>query len=136
MSEFSNNAMLPTGMCDGIPPLADLEAKAAERLMRSFAAHGYERVKPPIIEFEASLLSGIGSAMESQTLRLMDPVSNRMMGVRSDMTVQVERIATTRLRHSPRPLRLSYAGQVLRVKGSQMRPERQFGQVGVELLNP
>src|SRR5262249_48790646 len=30
--------------------------------------------------------------------------------------------------------RLSYAGQVLRVKGSQLRPERQVGQAGVELI--
>lgn len=31
-------------------------------------------------------------------------------------------------------MRLSYAGQVLRVKGSQLRPERQFGQAGIELI--
>jgi len=31
-------------------------------------------------------------------------------------------------------LRLSYAGQVLRVKGSEMRPERQVGQAGAELI--
>ncbi len=40
----------------------------------------------------------------------------------------------SRLQNTPRPLRLSYAGQVLRVKGEQMRPERQLGQVGVELI--
>jgi ATP phosphoribosyltransferase regulatory subunit len=34
----------------------------------------------------------------------------------------------------PRPVRLSYAGQVLRVKGEQMRPERQIAQAGVELI--
>jgi ATP phosphoribosyltransferase regulatory subunit len=50
------------------------------------------------------------------------------------MTLQVARIAATRLYKYPRPLRLSYAGQVLRVKGSQLRPERQFGQVGAELI--
>jgi ATP phosphoribosyltransferase regulatory subunit len=31
-------------------------------------------------------------------------------------------------------LRLSYAGQVLRVTGSEIRPERQIGQVGAELI--
>jgi ATP phosphoribosyltransferase regulatory subunit len=46
----------------------------------------------------------------------------------------VARIAATRLAHKPRPLRLSYAGQVLRVRGSQMRPERQVGQAGAELI--
>jgi ATP phosphoribosyltransferase regulatory subunit len=29
---------------------------------------------------------------------------------------------------------LSYAGQVLRVKGSDLRPKRQFGQIGAELI--
>ena len=57
-----------------------------------------------------------------------------MVAVRADMTPQVARIAATRLGHRPRPLRLSYAGQVLRVQGSEVRPERQFGQVGAELI--
>ena len=72
--------------------------------------------------------------MAPHTFRLMDPVSQRMMAVRADMTLQVARIATTRLDNAPRPLRLSYAGQVLRVRGSQLRPERQFGQAGIELI--
>src|SRR5947199_180050 len=33
-----------------------------------------------------------------------------------------------------RPLRLAYAAQVLRIKGGQLRPERQIGQVGAELI--
>jgi len=57
-----------------------------------------------------------------------------MMAVRADMTTQVARIATTRLGHLERPLRLYYAGQVLRVRGSQLRPERQYAQAGVELI--
>jgi ATP phosphoribosyltransferase regulatory subunit len=64
----------------------------------------------------------------------MDPISQRMIGLRADMTTQVARIAASRLSKSPRPLRLCYAGQVLRVKGSQLRPERQVGQVGAELI--
>ncbi|WP_342236934.1 ATP phosphoribosyltransferase regulatory subunit, partial [Inquilinus sp. OTU3971] len=35
---------------------------------------------------------------------------------------------------APRPLRLAYAGQVLQVRGTQLRPERQFAQVGAELI--
>jgi ATP phosphoribosyltransferase regulatory subunit len=57
-----------------------------------------------------------------------------MMGVRPDMTVQVARIAVTRLKHEPRPLRLSYGGNVIRVRGNALKPERQFAQVGCELL--
>ena len=65
--------------------------------MESFAAHGYERVKPPLLEFEDGLLAGSGAAMAEQTFRLMDPESQRMMGLRADITPQVARIATTRL---------------------------------------
>jgi ATP phosphoribosyltransferase regulatory subunit len=50
------------------------------------------------------------------------------------MTLQIARIASTRLGDIQRPIRLSYAGQVLRVKGSNLRPKRQFGQIGVELV--
>src|SRR3546814_9956721 len=50
------------------------------------------------------------------------------------MTPQVARIATTRLKKAPRPLRLCYGGQVLQVRGSQLRPERQFAQAGIELI--
>jgi ATP phosphoribosyltransferase regulatory subunit len=91
-------------------------------------------VKPPLVEFEESLLGGPGAALGPQTFRLMDPVSQRMMGVRPDMTVQVARIAVTRLKHEPRPLRLSYGGNVIRVRGSALKPERQFAQVGTELI--
>jgi ATP phosphoribosyltransferase regulatory subunit len=131
---LTHRALLPAGLNDGLPPDAAHEAAIVERLIASFAAYGYERVKPPLIEFEESLLGGAGSGMASRTFRVMDPVSRRMMGVRADMTLQVARIATTRLVNAPRPLRLSYAGDVLRVTGAQLSPERQFIQVGVELI--
>ena len=103
--------------------------------MAAFAAHGYERVKPPLLEFEDSLLAGSGVAVAEQTFRLMDPVSQRMMGLRADTTPQVARIAAHPPRRGrPRPLRLCYAGQVLRVRGTQLAPERQVPQAGIELI--
>ena len=77
---------------------------------------------------------GSGAAVAEQTFRLMDPDSQRMMGLRADTTPQVARIATTRLANAPRPLRLSYAGQCLRVRGSQLAPDRQIAQTGIELI--
>ncbi|SCA58026.1 ATP phosphoribosyltransferase regulatory subunit [Candidatus Terasakiella magnetica] len=131
---MTDRALLPTGLEDVLPIDAQYEASVADHLMSTFASLGYDRVKPPMIEFEDNLLQGSGEAISAQTFRVMDPASQRMLGIRPDMTVQVERIACTRLVNAPRPLRLSYTGQVLRVKGSQLRPERQFGQAGVELI--
>lgn len=134
MNDSDGKGLLPPGMNDILPPEAGFETATVNRLLAAFRAHGYAQIKPPLVEFEQSLLAGAGSAMTSQTFRLMDPVSHAMLGLRADMTPQVARIATTRLAHEPRPLRLCYAGQVLQVSGSQMRPERQVGQAGVELI--
>lgn len=133
-SDMSAAALLPAGLRDVLPPRAEWEAQASERLIASFAAHGYARVKPPLIEFEETLLAGSGQDLAGQMFRVMDPVSQRMMGLRTDITLQVARIAASRMKDSARPLRLAYAGQVLRVRGTQLRPERQFAQAGVELI--
>jgi ATP phosphoribosyltransferase regulatory subunit len=132
--ESGVDALLPAGLKDVLPPHAAFEADIVERLVAVFASFGYERVKPPLIEFEETLLQGEGAALATQTFRLMDAVSQRMLALRPDITMQVGRIAASRLKHRPRPLRLAYAGQVVRVLGSQLRPERQFGQVGAELV--
>lgn len=134
MIKSTESALLPAGLTDGLPPDAQFESEVRERLVANFVARGFDRVAPPLVEFEDHLLTGTGAAMAGQTFRLMDPVSQRMMGLRADMTPQVARIATTRLAHAPRPLRLCYAGEVLRIKGSQLRPERQFTQAGAELI--
>ncbi|RED53641.1 ATP phosphoribosyltransferase regulatory subunit [Aestuariispira insulae] len=134
MNSGVKKSLLPQGLRDLLPPEAIHEASVMDGLLEAFSIHGYERVEPPLVEFEENLLDGAGEAMAPHTFRLMDPVSQRMMGVRADMTPQVARIATSRLAAMERPLRLFYGGQVLRVKGSQLRPERQVAQAGVELI--
>jgi ATP phosphoribosyltransferase regulatory subunit len=126
-------ALLPAGLRDLLPPDAQTEAAAVEAMMGVFAGHGYARVKPPLMEFEESLLAGAGAALSDQVFRIMDPDSHRMMALRADMTPQVARIAGTRLAGAPRPLRLSYAGQCIRVR-AQREADRQVPQVGIELI--
>lgn len=128
-------ALLPNGLLDLLPPQAEAESRMIDLFMNAFGAFGYARVKPPLVEFEESLLGeGPGRSLSRQTFRMMDPVSQRMMGVRADVTAQIARIASSRLADAPRPLRLSYAADVLRVNGTQLRPERQFCQVGCEMI--
>lgn len=134
MTESAPKALLPTGLRDALPEEAERESRAVHTLLATFALFGYAQVKPPLLEFENSLLAGPGAGLSSQLFRLMDPISQAMMGLRADITPQIARIAATRLRSAPRPLRVSYAGQVARVKGDQLRPERQFTQVGAEML--
>ncbi|MCC3862199.1 ATP phosphoribosyltransferase regulatory subunit [Pseudemcibacter aquimaris] len=134
MLEPNETALLPEGLHDSLVGDAMQETKVVENLLNSFSSNGYDLVLPPMVEFEESLLLGPGKAHSRNMFRLLDPASQRMMGVRTDMTGQVARISHSRLKNAPRPLRLGYAGDVLRIKGTQLRPERQFKQAGVELI--
>jgi ATP phosphoribosyltransferase regulatory subunit len=127
-------ALLPVGLRDLLPPEAELEAKSVEAIMECFAAHGYQRVNTPLLEFEDTLFAGAGLATADQTFRLMDPESQRMVGIRADITPQIGRVASTRLAQAPRPLRLAYSGQCLRVRGADLQTNRQIAQAGIELI--
>jgi ATP phosphoribosyltransferase regulatory subunit len=126
--------LLPEGLRDVLPPQAEAEAALLRRLLDAVTSHGYERVAPPLVEFEGTLLGEGASGTDAQVFRMMDPVSQRMMALRADMTGQVARIAVDRLGHYARPLRLAYAGPVMRVRGTQLQADRQFQQAGAELV--
>ena len=129
------SALLPAGLQDVLYPQSDNDAKASEIIMSCLASFGYNRVQPPLVEFEDSLLGDkIGAALSDKTFRLLDPLSHKMMALRADMTAQIARISGTRLSHVPRPLRLSYCGAVMRVVPDVLNPERQMVQAGAELI--
>ena len=130
-----NRALLPTGMMDQMPDVAEAEAEACAKLQSTFANFGYRLVNPPMLEFEETLLAeGAGKALSTNTFRLMDPVSQRMMALRSDTTAQIARLAASRMKEAPRPLRIAYIADVLRIQSTQLRPERQFRQAGCEFI--
>lgn len=126
--------LLPEGLRDRLPP----EAGAASRLLRAVQdcmhGFGYERVSPPMAEFEEGLAGRLKAGQGRDLLRIVDPVSRRTLALRPDITAQVGRIAATRLAHRPRPLRLCYGGAILKLHATQLRPERELLQVGAELI--
>lgn len=129
-----SKVLLPNGFHDLLAPEAGRQMDMIYDILSKFEKHGYLHVSPSALEFEKSLLTGAGKSISNETFRIMDPVSHKMMGVRADITTQISRIATTRLKGGEMPLRLAYAGDVFRVKGSGLHAERQFTQAGVELI--
>ena len=133
----TQKGLLPAGLSDILYPNAHIQSKIIENLLDIFSSYGYSRVKPPLVEYEETLLSdGPGKVLKDSTFRVMDPLSQKMLALRADVTAQISRIASTRLSHLSRPLRLSYSGDVLRVKGDSFNMERQKTQVGAELIGP
>ncbi|MBU3078005.1 ATP phosphoribosyltransferase regulatory subunit [Sphingomonas quercus] len=127
-------ALLPEGFRDRLPPEAEALDRARAAVLRAAALNGYNLVEPPLAEFEAGLVGRLKSTRPQDLLRVVDPVSQRTLALRPDITAQVGRIAATRLGHRARPLRLGYAGPVVKVRGSELRPERQMMQAGCEII--
>ncbi len=127
-------SLLPSGCYDLLPPYACQESELSHTLLCVFESFGYEQVAPPLLEYSDSLLAGRGSALSSQIFRVMDPSTHKVMGIRSDITLQIARIAMTRLGSAPRPLRLCYNGLILRMQGEQLKRDRQLHQTGIELI--
>lgn len=128
------HALLPSGFHDRLPPDADAAARLERRVLGAAMLHGYERVDPPLAEFEDALAQRLKATRAQDAVRFVDPVSQRTLAIRPDITAQVGRIAATRMGHHPRPVRLSYAGSVLRLRASQLSPERERRQAGCELI--
>jgi ATP phosphoribosyltransferase regulatory subunit len=131
------NDLLPEGLEDRLP----LEAARITAMMRAcldvLDAHGYDRVRPPLLEFEASLAGRMAGAVAGEAramFRLVDPASLRTLALRSDITPQVGRIASTSLANAARPLRLAYCGDTVVIKASQLDPARERLQLGAELI--
>lgn len=124
--------ILPEHIEDILPA----EARTVERLRRAlldlFAAHGYEIVQPPLLEYTESLLSGTGRDLDLATFRLADRLSGRQLGVRADHTPQVARI-DAHLLNREGVTRLAYCGSVLHTLPAGMTTTREPIQIGAEL---
>ena len=126
--------LLPEGLEDRLPQAAAAAVRVRRAALDVMAGHGYGRVQPPMIEFEKSLASRMAGVQPRRMFRFVDPASLRTLALRSDITVQVGRIAATGLAEAPRPLRLCYSGQVVTIKGDGLDPTRERAQIGAELI--
>lgn len=128
------SSLLPEGFHDRLPPFADAAALLEAHLLGAAFAHGYERVDPPLVELFEGLAQRLKASRTIDAVRYVDPVSQRTLAIRPDITAQVGRIAATRMAHHPRPVRLSYAGQVVKLRAAELDPEREMRQIGCELI--
>lgn len=126
--------LLPEGLEDRLPDSAAAAARVTRALLDVMDSHGYDRVQLPTIEFEKSLASRMAGISPRRMFRFVDPASLRTLALRSDMTPQLGRIASTSLACATRPLRLCYAGQVVTIKGDGLDPTRERLQIGAELI--
>ncbi len=126
--------LLPEGLGDRLPANAAAAARVTRAVLDVMDAHGYDRVQTPTIEFEKAMAHRMAGVQPRRMFRFVDPASLRTLALRSDITVQVGRLAATSLSGAQRPLRLCYSGQVVTITGEGHNPARERLQLGAELI--
>ena len=124
--------VLPDYISDVLPAEARLIEAHRRALLDIAGSYGYELVMPPLVEHIESLLTGTGKALHMQTFKMVDLLSGRTIGVRSDTTQQVARI-DAHLLNRPGVTRLCYCGPVLHTRPSQPGASREPLQFGAEM---
>ena len=60
--------------------------------------------------------------------------SGRLVIIRPDNTTPLARIAATRLKNAPRPLKMYYNQNVFRISGDYSGKRSEFSQTGIEII--
>lgn len=121
----------PWGFRDILPEEAGAREEIAGAVRACFKAHGYLPVETPLLE-DAGSLGARGRAVDTP-FRLFDD-DGRLLVVRSDNTLPIVRLVSTRLRGARLPLRLRYEAPIVRSQPRNVGAARQFTQLGFELI--
>jgi ATP phosphoribosyltransferase regulatory subunit len=130
---FRRTTSLPPGALDLTGPAAlarrRLQRASAEVLERA----GYQELLPPTFEYEEVFLRAGGPEVADHLIRFTDR-DGRILALRYDFTASLARVVATTFRGAPRPLRLSYFGNVFRQDPERGGRPRETLQAGAELL--
>ncbi|MCP2041529.1 ATP phosphoribosyltransferase regulatory subunit [Neisseria sp. HSC-16F19] len=124
---------LPEYIADILPSSARQLETAKEQLLALFRVHGYELVQPPLVEYSDALLTQVDEGLSLKTIRVVDQISGRQLGLRADITPQVARIDAHLLSANNGINRLCYAGTVLHARPDGALSTREPFQIGAEL---
>jgi ATP phosphoribosyltransferase regulatory subunit len=134
MKNYFINDLLPEGFKVLLPTEAHKEEVISRVILDLFFNNGYKLVKTPIIEYEDNTSKNTLKYLNNNSFMLMEPETKKVLLLRSDITSQVAKLASTKLKHYCRPIRLAYSGEVIRNIKNSYQTDRQFKQIGAEIL--
>ena len=124
----------PEGTADRLCEETLVKQQTTDTVMRTFRSFGYHGVETPTFEFYDVFETNAGNIDQQAMFKFFD-AQGRILVLRPDLTTPVARMAATKLKDEPLPLRLCYAGNAFRsAQGGSGAIQREFTQCGLELL--
>lgn len=124
---------IPPGFKDFIPEEVKLKREIEQQAAALFTSWGYQEVITPVVEY-LDVVEVAGTNVDQRELFLFQNRDGRLIALRPDMTIPIARLASTKLRGEPLPLRLFYRANVFRHSLPQRGTYSEFWQIGVEML--
>ncbi|MGH9829682.1 MAG: ATP phosphoribosyltransferase regulatory subunit, partial [Blastocatellia bacterium] len=119
----------------GVQYIFDAEVRVRRwierQIMGVFDGWSYSEILLPIFDYADLFVLGMGKSQAEMTYRFTGRDGN-LLAMRPEMTSLVARTVATRFRESPRPIRLSYTGEVFRWDEPRAGRQYEFHQIGLE----
>jgi ATP phosphoribosyltransferase regulatory subunit len=117
------------------PPTETAQRRAVEsQILSVFRRWGFREIITPTFEYLEVFERPAGEDADDQIFKFVDRQTGRLLALRVDLTPQVARLVATTMRQVPQPLRLAYVGSVFRYHEPRAGRQREFTQIGVELI--
>ena len=130
--DINQNWSNPAGMHDWLPPEAGEKRALTAHLLREMALWGYEEIATPHLEHFQTLSKGENRSGPDRLYKLIER-DGSILVLRPEMTIPIARVVGTKMEGNL-PWRLMYGGEVFRYEDVQAGRQREFNQVGVELI--
>ncbi len=127
------NGHVPFGVADYFWDEARRRQSLLNQLMETFRSWGYGDVIPPMFEFDSTLSAQYDDTLRKGMYRFLDR-DGSTLSLRPEFTTPVARLVGARLHDWPMPQRFCYGGSVFRYLEPQAGRQREFWQVGGELV--
>jgi ATP phosphoribosyltransferase len=127
------NFITPEGTRDLLFEECTVRREIESKLMDLFRDNGYSEVITPFVEFY-DVFDSVNCHIPVENMyKLTDP-KGRIMVIRPDSTLPIIRLAETRLKNEPRPLKLCYNQTIYRANPKEAGRDDEIAQCGVEQI--
>jgi ATP phosphoribosyltransferase regulatory subunit len=127
------SAALPIGVAALLFESASRRREMEQSLVARVVAAGYAEVILPILDYLEPYEALLTPASRAELYRFIDR-DGEQLALRADFTPMLARLLAPRIDGLPLPLRVFYRGDVIRYEEERAGRQREFYQLGAELL--